>query len=130
MSRNNKTVCARLLLGAAGIGLLFGCTAKTPTVSFKNDVQPILAANCVECHKEGADEDAANGLKMDSYAGVMQGTQFGRVVIPGDALTSALVMLIEGRADSSIAMPHNGEPIDPEQISLIRNWVEQGAKDN
>jgi hypothetical protein len=53
------------------------------------------------------------------------------VVLPGDPLTSVLVMLIEGRVDPSLKMPH-GDATTPtkEQILTIRRWVEQGAKNN
>ena len=122
---------AGILPVLAGAGLLFGCAADEPAVvSYKNDIQPILAAQCVECHKSGAAGYEASGLAMDTYANLMRGTRFGRIVIPGDGLTSILVMLIEGRADESIRMPHGKTPLSAEEILLIRTWVEQGAKDN
>jgi len=53
------------------------------------------------------------------------------VIIPGDPLTSVLVMLIEGRADPSLKMPHgDAKPLDPREIATIRQWVEQGARNN
>ena len=119
-----------ILLVLAGAGLLFGCTAKTPEVSFAREVRPILDAQCGECHQPGSAGHQASGLLMDSYAGLMRGTKFGRIVIPGDSLTSILVMLIEGRADASIRMPHGKTPLSAEEIALIKTWVEQGAKDN
>jgi hypothetical protein len=40
-------------------------------------------------------------------------------------------MLIEGRVDPSLRMPH-GEATTPtaDEILTIRRWVEQGAKNN
>lgn len=112
------------------VGLMFGCAAEAPEVSFRDDVRPILDSQCTECHMPGAAGHAASGLLMDSYAGVMRGTKFGRIVIPGDPLTSILVMLIEGRADPSLQMPHGKNPLSAEEITLIRTWVEQGANNN
>jgi uncharacterized membrane protein len=61
----------------------------------------------------------------------MKGTKFGQVVIPGDPLTSVLVMLIEGRADPSLKMPHGGaKPLTNDEIKTIRRWVKQGARNN
>jgi hypothetical protein len=61
----------------------------------------------------------------------MKGTQYGPVVLPGDPLTSVLVMLVEGRADPALKMPHgDSKPLDPKEIATIRQWVEQGAKNN
>jgi hypothetical protein len=40
-------------------------------------------------------------------------------------------MLIEGRVDPSIKMPHgDAQPPSKAEILTIRNWVEQGAKNN
>jgi hypothetical protein len=52
-------------------------------------------------------------------------------VLPGDPLTSVLVMLIEGRADPSIRMPHGGaNPLTEAEIKTIHEWVKQGARNN
>lgn len=108
--------------------LLVACGEKE--VSFKADVQPILAKNCVECHSAGGTGAEKSGLLMSSYENLMKGTRFGAIVKPGDSLTSALIMLVEGRADPSIRMPHQKDPLSKDQIALLRSWVEQGAKNN
>lgn len=108
--------------------LLAACGARQ--VSFKADVQPILAQSCLECHTAGGAGYEKSGLLMSSYDDLMKGTRFGAIVKPGDSLTSTLIMLVEGRADPSIKMPHNKEPLSKEQIALLRNWVDQGAKNN
>jgi hypothetical protein len=71
-----------------------------------------------------------SGLRLDSYEALMKGTKFGPIVIPKDALSSALTMLIEGRADPAIKMPHGKAPLSPEDQKTIRTWVEQGAPNN
>ena len=113
------SVCA-LLLSACG----------EKEVSFKADIQPILAKSCLECHAAGGAGAEKSGLIMSSYEDLMKGTRFGVIVKPGDALTSALIMLVEGRVDPSIRMPHHKEPLSKDQIALLRAWVEQGAKNN
>ena len=61
----------------------------------------------------------------------MQGTKYGAVVKPGDSFTSALVMLVEGRADPALAMPHDeGEKPTQGEIDKVRAWIDQGAKNN
>jgi len=52
------------------------------------------------------------------------------VVLAGDADSSVLVQLIEGRADPSLKMPHGDEPLYHGEIETIRLWVSQGAADN
>jgi hypothetical protein len=68
---------------------------------------------------------------MQTYDSLMKGTKFGPVIKPEDALSSTLMILIDGRADPSINMPHgNNEPLSGEQIKLFEKWINQGAKNN
>lgn len=119
-----------LALGALSLTLA-GCGEKEAEVSFANQVQPILEASCVSCHVEGAAGELASGLQLESYEALMAGTRYGPVVIPGNATESALVQLIEGRADPSITMPHGGQRrLYAQEMAILRQWVEQGARDN
>lgn len=107
-----------------------GCGGET-AVSYSLDVKPIIDQNCIECHGAGGAGEAASGFNMASYDGLMKGTTFGPMVIAGDAEGSNLLVLIEGRADPSISMPHGEQkPVAKEHIQTIRLWIEQGAKDN
>ena len=120
-----------LILAALSLAVAPGCARKHQEASYKNDVAPILAANCASCHVPGQPGYIASGLDLGSYDSLMKGTKFGQVVIPGDPLTSVLVMLIEGRADPSLKMPHGGaKPLTSDEIKAIRRWVKQGAKNN
>ena len=115
---------------ATGLALLPGCQ-QPAEVSYARDVAPIIAEHCSQCHVEGQPGFVASGLDTTSYDALMRGTKFGAVVLPGDALTSTLVMLIEGRADPSLKMPHgDAKPLAQDDIATIRKWVEQGAKNN
>ncbi|MGC1953759.1 MAG: c-type cytochrome domain-containing protein [Gammaproteobacteria bacterium] len=117
----------------AGLCLVFvwGCQrAEEPEVSYSEDVRPILEKNCIECHVEGAAGYEASGFSMASYEDLMEGTKFGSVIKPEDSFTSALIMLVEGRADPSIQMPHGKEPLTEEEIVTLKTWVDQGAKNN
>ena len=110
--------------------VLTGCERADPQVSYSADVAPVLAENCLSCHQPGAAGYEASGFGVESYAALMKGTKFGPVVIPGDAFTSNLVVLIEGRAHSSIRMPHGEQKIAAEDIETVKLWVDQGALDN
>ena len=113
----------------ACLATLAGC--ERSTVSYSNDVVPILDKYCKSCHVPGQPGYVVSGFELGSYETLMKGTQFGPVVLPGDALTSVLVMLIEGRADPSLKMPHGGaKPLTNDEIKTIRRWVKQGAKNN
>lgn len=100
-------------------------------VSFSSQIHPIIEANCIKCHHPGGEGYEASGLNMQTYDGLMKGTKFGPVIKPGDAVSSTLIILINGRADPSINMPHgNNKPLSKEQIKLFEQWVNQGAKNN
>jgi uncharacterized membrane protein len=120
-----------LSLVTLSLAFAAGCARKDREVSYQKDVAPILAANCASCHVPGQPGYIVSGFDLASYDSLMKGTKFGQVVIPGDPLTSALVMLIEGRADPSLKMPHgDAKPLAKDEIKTIRRWVKQGAKNN
>jgi hypothetical protein len=100
-------------------------------VSFSGDVRPILDRACAGCHVPGQAGYEASGLSLATYDALMEGTRYGPVIVRHDPDNSVLVMLVEGRADPSINMPHGGlEPLYHGEIEAIRNWVAQGARDN
>ncbi|HYP66775.1 MAG TPA: c-type cytochrome domain-containing protein [Thiobacillaceae bacterium] len=113
-----------VMLGACGQ------KEKVSPVSFAAQVKPILDQNCVECHKAAGQGYSKSGLRLDSYESLMAGTKFGPVVKPGSAISSSLYLLVAGKADPSIRMPHNREPLPSASVELIKNWIDQGAKDN
>ena len=124
-------MCNKLILRAAllsGAAMLMACSAKS--VSFSKDVQPILSKHCSECHAAGKPGFEASGLDTTSYASLMKGGKFGPLVKPADAFTSALNMLVEGRAHPSIRMPHGKEKLPAADIETLKNWVNQGAKND
>lgn len=107
-----------------------GAAAAAEEVSFSLDVYPILASRCVACHHAGGEGLKTSGLDLSSYEGLMKGTKYGPIVVPGDPLTSNLNVLIEGRASEELRMPHNQRPLLKYQTLIIRDWVRQGAKNN
>jgi hypothetical protein len=105
-----------------------GCSPRD--ASYQADVRPILEANCLECHRPGGAGYAASGFDMSSYEALMKGGKFGPFVIPGDVFSSNLIVLVEGRADPSIAMPHGRAKLDPADIEILKVWIQEGAKNN
>jgi len=108
-------------------------------VSYKNDVDPILQANCLSCHDGQGEGIEASGFSVKSYDDLMKGTKFGQVVVPGDSLSSSLYRLVDHQADPKIQMPpHHDEAVaagkmaslSGEQINTIKAWIDQGAKNN
>lgn len=119
-----------LWLALTGLAAVAGCERNT-AVSYSRDVVPVLDKHCKACHVPGQSGYVVSGFELGSYDSLMKGTQFGPVVLPGDALTSVLVMLVEGRVDPALKMPHGGATtLSDAEVLTIRRWVEQGAKNN
>ena len=79
-----STKMAFATVALVSIGLS-GCEKQ---VSYSADVQPILDNYCVECHANTGEGQAASGFAVDDYQSVMQGTQFGPVVVAGSSMSS------------------------------------------
>jgi len=128
MTKNRASVA--IILAGAALLSLGGCGAED-TITYSRDVQPILQANCLSCHQRGGAGYEASGFSMASYDDLMKGTQYGPMIVPGDSAGSNLIVLMEGRADPSISMPHGrAEPVSANEINTIRKWIDQGAKKN
>ena len=83
----------------------------------------------MECHAPPAGEGfIKTGLSMATHADLMRGTMYGPVIVPGDSRHSILNMLVEGRADPSMRMPHGRKSLSSEEVEILRLWVEYGAR--
>ena len=98
---------------------------------FAYDVQPVLNKHCLECHKAGGEGFEASGFSMENYEDLMKGTRHGPMIIAGDSAGSNMLVLMEGRADPSISMPHGKmEGASSKELETIRLWIDQGALNN
>jgi mono/diheme cytochrome c family protein len=150
----NASLLALLVAGASGTSQAGIDPAKLPPpaakqgITFAADIQPLFEASCLRCH--GADKPKG-GLRLDSLEGVLRGSKEGKVVIPGKAETSPLLIAVS-HLDPEMAMPPKPKPgkgnaagnpggpggqgkggpppkpLTPEQVGLVRAWINQGAK--
>ncbi len=114
------------LLVALSSGLVFSFyslqLASAQSVSFEAQILPILQNKCSECH---GNENPEVRLTVVNYEELMQGSEFGIVVNPGDPATSYIIEMIETQE-----MPQDGEPVTSDELTLIKLWIEQGALNN
>ncbi len=121
----------RIFHTAAALAFAFTACGCTPhNVSYSADVRPILASYCAECHAPGKEGFEKSGFDVSTYDSLMKGGKFGPLIKPGDAFTSALNMLVEGRASSAIRMPHNRGKLNDRETETLKVWVNEGAKNN
>ena len=115
MSRSRLATITFLVFAPVGV-----LPAQTPSkIDFARDVQPLLRQNCVSCH--GAAQQQG-GLRLDRKSSLQGGI---RRVVPGSSANSLMYHRLVGN-EYGLQMPPTG-PLRPEQISIIRAWIDQGA---
>ncbi|GAA4424568.1 hypothetical protein GCM10023188_04540 [Pontibacter saemangeumensis] len=87
----------------------------TENVTFASTVAPILSANCYSCHSTSV---ATAGIVLDTHAGVKKQADNGTLV---GAITHAA---------GYTPMPQGAAKLSDCNISKIKKWVEDGAKNN
>ena len=60
-------------------------------------------------HDQAAEGEAVSGLSLKSYADLMQGTRYGKVVVPGSPESSALYLTVAQETSPEIQMPPHHE---------------------
>ncbi len=112
-----------IVFAAAVVYAWLPFVAAQSQVDFKRDIEPIFAASCNQCH--GA-KKAAGQLRLDVKAAAMKGGISGPAILPGKSKESRLLARILGEGGEA-RMPMGGDPLNDEQIELIRKWIDQGA---
>ena len=69
-----------------------------------------------------------SGLDLRSYAATMRGGNLGDDVVRGKPDRSLIVQFVEGRRGPEHRMPLHRDPLSPREITIIRNWIAQGAR--
>ena len=98
-------------------------------VDFNREVRPILSEHCYTCH--GPDENKRKaGLRLDVQADAVKELKSGNhALVSGNLTNSTLVERIVTTDEEEIMPPpkHN-KPLKPEQIALLKRWVQEGAQ--
>ena len=104
--------------------------ASPATTNDYSAVEAIFTEYCLDCH--GSTEPEGN-LILESHELLMKGGESGAAIVPGKSDQSLLVRMIEGRVEKdgkNLIMPpgKKREKLKPEQIALIRQWIDGGAE--
>lgn len=99
-------------------------------VTYAGDIKAIFDKSCVKCH--GAEKPKAK-LRLDNLEGALKGGENGKVIEPGKSAESPLVHNVAWLGEEDYWMPPKDNKakipqLTKEQVSLIRAWIDQGAK--
>ena len=95
----------------------------THTVDFDKEIKPLFEAACIKCHAKGKDK---GGFSLETRDAFLKGGDTGPAAELGHSDKSNIVELVAGLDPDSI-MPKKGTRWTPEQIGLLRAWIDQGA---
>ncbi len=96
------------------------------SVSYYNDVRPLLQVHCSGCHQPA---NTMSGLDVTAYEGIVRGgAKYGSSVVGGVPDNSPLVSLVMGKVEPR--MPMGASPLPAEAIDLLTRWVREGAADD
>src|SRR5262245_10683993 len=100
----------------------FAADADNP-VDFARDVQPIFQKHCWKCH---GPEKQQGSLRFDRRDGAIRAGDSGtKAITPGNINESELIRRVEA-TDADERMPPKGDPLNADQLRILRNWIEQG----
>lgn len=97
-----------------------------PSVTyFQNKVLPIFQSNCAlsGCHDL---QTAESDVILSSYEEIIKSGE----IVPGKASESDIYEVITVNDQDDRMPPPPNEPLSQDQITAIRDWINQGAKNN
>ncbi|MDE0959200.1 MAG: DUF1549 domain-containing protein [Planctomycetota bacterium] len=99
---------------------------ETGEVSYYRDIRPIFQASCHGCHQPAK---AKGQYVMTNFASLLAGGGDDAAIVAHQPDQSELIEMITP-IDGESEMPKKGDPLNPAQIKLIRDWISEGALDD
>ncbi len=113
-----------------------GSGGGTSVVTLSTISSQIFVPRCTGCHGGGSPSGGMNleaGNAYEKLVNVASSEKSGAIrVIPGDPENSYLVQKLRGDPGIvGLRMPRNGPPyLTDDQINLVKQWIQDGAKNN
>jgi hypothetical protein len=98
-------------------------------IDFDRDIRPILETSCLRCH---GPEKPKSHFRLDNRVSALEGGDNNtNDIVPGNDPGSLLVHYVAREVpDMEMPPPDRGNPLTPQQVTLVRAWIEQGASWN
>lgn len=97
-----------------------GIPCFTDTISYRNNVVPVLEANCYSCHSLAEAQVSGDGIVLEGYASLISYLQDN---------TQTFIGSVDHNGDGS-PMPDDASKMDRCSRQTLTGWIEQGKKDN
>jgi uncharacterized membrane protein len=100
----------------------------SPEVTFDLVNKVLVSANCVMCHFSGQNVD------LSSREAILRGGAFGDpTIVVGNGVGSALYQSVVDKKPARMPTRRavsagNARYLTPEEVELIKTWIDQGAK--
>ena len=112
------------LLLAVGVLAVWLCPAAAQNREVSEKEALPIVQRCFQCH---GDTLQMSGLDLRTREGMLKGGVSGPAVVPGNAAGSLLYKRITGAEPPRMPMAPVA-PLTAQEISLIKDWIDQGAK--
>ena len=114
---------AVLVVALASVSVLASpFPAQGQTVTFTDQIRPIMERSCWNCHGEAAQ---LSNLDLRSREAAIEGGIRGPAIVPGRAEDSRLYRVVAGLDDPP--MPMSGDPLSDDEVAAVRAWIDGGA---
>ena len=118
MKRRSLLLCIGLVCALVS-GFTIAAEANEPR--FESDVRPILKAHCWQCH--GEVDELKGGLDTRLARLLLKGGESGTAIVAGKHTESLLYQRV-----SSGEMPPGLKILSEQEISMLAEWIDSGAK--
>ncbi len=91
---------------------------------FESRIRPLLSDNCLKCH---SDTKAKIGLELDHRKGVLEGSDYRKVIDLAKPENSLLIKAVRHVAERNVPkMPDEGEKLSSTAVADLVKWIGMG----
>ena len=94
--------------------------AGAENIDFAEQIAPIFSKHCVRCHHE---KNRQGDISLVTLTDLRDSGH----VIAGNASESSLLQLVQSRDGAKPEMPRQGSAISANEITLLKQWIKEGA---
>ncbi|MBI2618564.1 MAG: hypothetical protein HYW57_00605 [Ignavibacteriales bacterium] len=100
--------------------------SQTKSLSYKQDVQPVVKQYCLPCHLE--ESENPSDLFMDDFEKLSKGGRNGPAVLAQKPKESNFYLKLLPDPPFGKQMPRTKKKLKDDEVKLIYDWILQGAK--